>query len=334
MGADSKISWTDATWNVFLGCSRVSPGCAHCYAIKDAWRMQHNPNVKVAAAYAGLTEMQPNGQLDWTGDIRFVEERLLLPLRWTKPKRIFTNSLSDVFHEKARTEDIDRFFAVMMMCQLYRRGHVFQVLTKRPAAMAAYVNDVETPPRVQACASALILEHGPFAKKEGFVGQHFGWPLPNVWLGTSVENQRAADERLWYLMRAKAAVRFLSCEPLLGLVDLHGYLHPKSHLTDGLWHDSCAACDHRRRVGGTGVVDQIIVGGESGAGARKMELEWARLLQQDCAWAGINFHFKQLGSVLAAELGTAHPKGEDPDDPNFPPDLRVRDEPAHDLVPA
>src|SRR5437660_825459 len=111
MGDKSKISWTEATWNPLLGCSRVSSGCANCYAIRDAWRMASNPNAKTAGAFAGLVERQPNGQLDWTGLVKLIPERLDIPIRWARPRRIFVNSLSDLFHESVPVEDIAQVFA-------------------------------------------------------------------------------------------------------------------------------------------------------------------------------------------------------------------------------
>jgi protein gp37 len=317
MGDKSKISWTDATWGIFLGCSKVSPGCEKCYAVRDVHRMAGNPNPKIGPLFEGLTAYHDNGKLDWTGEVRFVEERLLLPLRWQKPRRIFVNSMSDTFHPHLDIQDIDRFWAVMLLCYFYQRGHVFQVLTKRPHLMARYVNDPSTPARVLKCAEAIIMESGPFGDNRH---QQFGWPLQNVWLGTSIENQKAADERLEHLVRAQAATRFISAEPLLGPVNL-GLLGTVPYT----WNTGRYAAIYD-------YIDQVIVGGESGAGARRMDLAWARALKEECELGGVKYHFKQLGSVLARELGTAHPKGEDPDDPRFPADLRVREEPAHPNV--
>lgn len=231
MGDATGIEWTDATWNPIRGCSRVSEGCRHCYAERVAWRFG-GPG----QPYEGLTR---NGR--WTGEVRVVESAMDQPLRWQRPRRIFVNSMSDLFHPALGLDVIDRVFAVMRAAP----RHTFQVLTKRPAVMAMYTTSM-------------------------------GLALPNVWLGTSVEDQRAADDRVPWLMRTQAAVRFLSIEPLLGPVDLSGW---------------------ERSPGAVRGIDWVIVGGESGPGSRPMDPAWARGVRDWCVAHGVPFLFKQWGET-------------------------------------
>ena len=183
MSDTSKIEWTNATWNPVVGCDKISPGCANCYACKDAVRMGSNPNPKVSAAYNGLAYRQQNGILNWTGVVRCLPERLSIPFGWPAAKKVFVNSQSDLFHQDVPAEFIARVFSVMAATP----WHTFQVLTKRAERLAEL-------------APGLV------------------WP-GNVWMGVSVENQGAAP-RIDHLRRVPAAVRFLSVEPLIGPVDL------------------------------------------------------------------------------------------------------------------
>lgn len=264
MSEFSHIEWTDATWNPLLGCDKCSEGCKLCYAIRTAWRLQHNPNPTIAKAYEGLVEKRPDGSLNWTGRINLIPERLREPMGWAKPRRIFVNSQSDLFHPEVPDDYIDQVFAVMAICT----RHTFQILTKRPERMKEYLLD---PWRLDR-----IYDH--WHSFTGSAREAQGWPLPNVWLGTSVENQKAADSRIPHLVDTPAAVRFLSCEPLLGPVD--------PCFTNGLVHGEDAA-DYR--------VDWVIVGGESGQNARPMNPDWARSLRDQCQAAGVPFFFKQFG---------------------------------------
>lgn len=270
----SKIEWTDCTWNVLAGCSKVSQGCAGCYAIKDAHRLAGNPNPKIAAKYAGTTT--PDGK-NWTGKITFSEDVLEKPLRWSdKPRRVFVNSMSDLFHESVSDEQIGAIFGVMMATP-----HItYQILTKRPQRMFdwfEFVNNHESlMPReyikdcglqyVQACHLQADMSDA--------------WPLPNVWLGISAEDQPTFEKR-WDIMRqVPAAKRFISFEPLLGGIDMQSELW--EDLGEFIWPD------------------WIIVGGESGHGARPMHPEWARSLRDQCQSAGIPFFFKQWGEWCEA----------------------------------
>jgi protein gp37 len=176
MADKTGIQWTEATWNPLAGCSVVSPGCTNCYAMREA-----GGRLKSSAKFAGLTEPSKAGPV-WTGEVRLWERVLDQPVRWTKPRRIFVNSMSDLFHESVPDEWIDRVFAVMALCP----QHTFQVLTKRADRMRDY------------CSS-------PY----NGVALSFKWPLPNVWLGVSVEDQARADGRIPRLLDTPAAVRCL-----------------------------------------------------------------------------------------------------------------------------
>lgn len=264
MSDKTHIEWTDATWNVVTGCAKVSQGCKNCYALRDWPRLAANPKT----VYFGR---------EFT-DVRCHSERLEIPMRWTKPRRIFVNSMSDLFHPDVPDFFIDQVFAVMARA----RHHTFQVLTKRPDRMREYLNTRDRTESilfascsVPCCAMEWIRE----------------WPLPNVWLGVSVEDQDAADERIPLLLQTPAAVRWISAEPLLGPINLSRYLSPRQTVNpDGYGGDV--------GVGWTTdftTLDWVIAGGESGPKARPMHPVWARSLRDQCAAAGVPFHFKQWG---------------------------------------
>lgn len=266
MADGSKIEWTDATWNVVIGCDKVSPGCDHCYAIRTAHRMQANPNPVISAAYAGT---EAHGE--WTGRVNLVTDRLDLPLKWRRPRRIFVNAQSDLFHDQVPDEFIARVWAVMASAP----RHTFQVLTKRHGRMRSLLSSEEFRLAVQ--------RRIPHAGASPYVAAYWKtWPLPNVWLGVSVEDQKRADLRIPALLDTPAAVRWLSCEPLLGPVDVI------NGLGDG-WL--------------TGI-DWIVAGGESGPGSRPMHPDWARSLRDQCQVAGVPFLFKQWGSHRPSAVGS------------------------------
>lgn len=257
MGDASTIEWTDATWNPTVGCAHVSPGCDGCYAAREAFgRLSHLPT------YAGLAERRSPDELPrFTGEVRLLPERLEQPLRWRKPRRVFVDSMSDLFHPDVPLEFIDKVFDTMERAS----QHTYQVLTKRPGRMAY--------------ATEWLYRGGTE-------------PLPNVWLGTSIESNRFTW-RAEYLSAAHAAVRFVSAEPLLGplpSLDLAG-------------------------------IDWLIVGCESGPRARPMNLDWARELRDRCAATGTAFFVKQLPDP-------ARPSRPLHDIDKFPPDLRIREYPS------
>jgi protein gp37 len=243
----TQIGWCDETWNPVVGCTRTSPGCDHCYAVRDGVRLQHLPS------YAGTI-----ADGDWTGVVRCLPERLDQPLRWKRGRRIFVDSMSDLFHADVPDDFIEAVFSVMSIA----RHHTFQILTKRPQRMARVVQRLWWD-----CNGDVHL--GMFTTAELGTSTDLVAPAmtPNVWLGTSVESDRYAF-RADHLRSTPAAVRFLSLEPLLGplpSLDLSG-------------------------------IDWVIVGGESGPDARPMHPDWARDIRDRCIQAGIPFTFKQWGT--------------------------------------
>lgn len=291
MGDKSGIEWTDATWNPVAGCSPVSEGCRNCYAARQALRMGSNPNEKVRAAYGGTAEMRgtdSSRRAVFTGRVNLLADRLDQPLRWKRPRRVFVNSMSDLFHPDVPFEFIDLVFAVMALAP----QHTFQVLTKRPHRMAEYMVALA---RQDRCLEGLGELHAAAAQfgigteEEWEAALTSDWPLHNVWLGTSVENQEAAEERIPPLIRTPAAVRFLSCEPLLGPVKIRrGWVHAgfPAHIT----RSGCSGANLN--------LHWVIVGGESGPGARPCDVAWIRDLVRQCGAAGVATFVKQLGAVV------------------------------------
>jgi protein gp37 len=227
MSENSKIEWTDATWNPVRGCSKVSPGCLHCYAETFAER------------FRGV----PGHPFEFGFDLRIVPEKLADPLRWSKPKKIFVNSMSDLFHEEVSDDYIEKICRVMLAAN----WHTYQILTKRAGRMAALLHGK--------------LRHSAKA--------------PHIWWGVSVENRKQGLPRIAKLRSGNPTVAFLSVEPLLedlGKIDLRG-------------------------------IDWVIVGGESGAGARTMKADWVRSIRNQCRDLGVPFFFKQWGGVRKSETG-------------------------------
>lgn len=269
MSENSSIQWTDSTWNPVRGCTKVSPGCAHCYAETFAERFR---GVKGHPYEQGF-------------DLRLVPEKLDEPLKWRKPRKVFVNSMSDLFQDGVPIDYIARVFDTMALTP----RHTYQILTKRAARM------LEVVPQFAERHTA----------KDGS-----GWPLPNVWLGVSVENQHFADERIPLLLRTPAAVRFLSCEPLLEGLDLA-----------------------KHRPGALGL-NWVIVGGESGPGARPCKTWWIENIIGQCRFAGIAVFVKQLGGkpidgynyTEDYDMNLKDRKGGDMSE--WPADLRVREFPV------
>jgi protein gp37 len=243
----SAIEWTDATWNPVTGCSKVSPGCAHCYAETISLRFGHSAKPWTPANAAENVVLHP--------------ERLNVPLRWRQPRMVFVNSMSDLFHELVPDEYIAEVFSIMARAP----RHTFQVLTKRPERM----RDLLSSPVFESTWRDSVAEHQMGA------GWAF-WPLPNVWLGTSIENRRFVG-RADALRETPAAVRFISAEPLLGPLV-------------GRWFS-----DQPRPPLDLAGIDWLIVGGESGADHRLIRAEWVRDLHDAAQSAGTAFFFKQWG---------------------------------------
>lgn len=251
MSDRSAIEWTEATWNPVTGCSKVSPGCDHCYAETFAERFR---GVRGHPYEQGF-------------DLRLWPDRLDIPFRWRRPRLVFVNSMSDLFHDAVPTN----FIADVVEVMARTPQHTYQLLTKRPGRMASVLRRLRPD------------------------------PLPNVWLGTSVESQRWAEVRIPKLIETPASVHFLSCEPLLAKVELAKWVE---------------------------YLDWVIVGGESGPGARPMDLDWARRIVRDCRDARVAVFVKQLGKrwSMGEQLLREDPKGGDIE--RWPRDLRRREMPA------
>lgn len=273
----SKIEWTEQTWNPIVGCSIVSPGCTNCYAMKMAARLE----AMGVPHYAGLTKSSKAGAV-WTGKLALAPEKILLePLRRRKPTMYFVNSMGDLFHEDVDDKAIDLVMAVIGRC----KHHTFQVLTKRASRMRAYMTELR--------------ESGRWLTwKWEDTGTHiwdvslarFESAFSNLWLGISAERQQEADERIPDLLNTPAIVRFVSAEPLLGEINfnnIHGRLPWMPPRHD---HFDALHLHQPERL------HWIIVGGESGHGARPMHPDWARSIRDRCAVSNVAFFFKQWGS--------------------------------------
>ncbi|QEX18538.1 hypothetical protein FRZ44_38450 [Hypericibacter terrae] len=333
MADRSAIEWTDATWNPTVGCSVVSPGCKHCYAMKLAARLE----AMGQPIYRGMTQPSNAGPV-WTGKVELSNwGQVIKPLSWKRPRRIFVNSMSDLFHENLADEAIDTIFAVMALCP----QHTFQVLTKRPARMREYMKGrgqgrdfriLGDFPLERVSMSASVdfdeREWGALKKHGNLYSLYCSvpWPLPNVWLGVSTEDQERADERIPLLLETPAAIRFISAEPLLGPVDLtqidDGAAHREvpreewgsvddEESPPALWWNTLTGERTIMHGGATGDwtrtdahLDWVIVGGESGPGARPMHPDWARSLRDQCAAAKVPFFFKQWGEFREFDTGS------------------------------
>lgn len=305
MSAVSTIEWTDATWNPVRGCTRVSAGCGGpnrqggCYAETIAARFS-GPG----QPFEGFAERTAQGGR-WTGKMALVDDMLTLPLRWKKPRRIFVNSMSDLFHENLPDEAIDKVFAVMALAP----RHTFQVLTKRAERMREYMTADGGFGRWGYIEhQARKLADVPASKTLAYYG---GSCLPNVWLGVSTEDQATADERIPELLATPAAVRFISAEPLLGALDPTRVPYGVLHREHTIYINALAGYGDEH--GHTGL-DWVIAGGESGPRARPAHPDWFRTLRDQCAAAGVPFFFKQWGewvSVSEVEGAGGHHSFED-----------------------
>lgn len=328
MSAVTSIEWTDRSWNPVRGCSRVSAGCENCYAERVAHRFSGR-----GQPYEGLTVLGKHGPR-WAGRARFVPEMLGEPLRWRKPSRVFVNSMSDLFHEDVTDEQIAAVFGVMAAAP----RHTFQVLTKRPERMqrwfawhakqAAFGSE-EYWAKWRICEREAF-EHLPDLPAAGCLSQ---WPLLNVWLGVSCENQEEADERISTLLDCPAAVRFISAEPLLEELSLFAFL-------PGAKRDECLTILNQGVDPKTPALDWAIVGGESGPGARACNVDWIRSILRQCAFARVPCFVKQLGARYCDTLNAIGGKQTEPapaygpitnlkdskggDPSEWPADLRVR----------
>lgn len=323
MADKTGIVWTDSTWNPVTGCTRVSPGCTNCYVDWSPPFRIEGRHFTVPCEHCGGTGFEPmtgkfrdshacsvckgegevrSHAIGSTTGVRLHPERLDQPLRWRRPRKVFVNSLSDLFHDDVPDEYIARVWAVMALSS----QHTFQVLTKRHARMRSLLNSATFQRQVGDAIRGFVATGKPDR------AWYASWPLPNVWVGVTVEDQERADLRVPALLDTPAAVRFLSCEPLLGHVDL---------LADEAWlrYKADARCDlcgevqpydegGHETVGADGElvgcpgpmtplerIDWVIAGGESGPDARPMHPNWARSLRDQCQAVGVPFLFKQWG---------------------------------------
>lgn len=319
MASNSKIEWTDATWNPIKAfnlasggektsgrghyCEKVSPGCANCYA--ERMQPRFGNDIRYNAADRDKVELF----LD--------DDTLTQPLRWKRPRMIFVCSMTDLFGSWVTDEWLDQMFAVMALTP----QHTYQILTKRPERMLEYFDRLSSAHTQDgnmklSPLSVVIAEYlKVFSYKTAEEGRKImnamgcSWPLPNVWLGVSVEDQKTADERIPTLLQIPAAVRFLSVEPMLGAVDVMGVTAPTG----------------KGEVYASWLLDWVIVGGESGPNARPMHPDWARSIRDQCVAAGVPFFFKQWGNWMPLE-----PMADEFPTCGVVPDFQIREKQIHD----
>jgi protein gp37 len=279
MGKQTKIEWTDSTWNPIRGCSRVSEGCRNCYAERVAARFSGKGEPYEGLAIwreipqaSGGVRLEPQ----WTGKIRLIDSHLYDPLRWKDPRKIFVNSMTDPFHPGVTESALDSIFAVMALSD----WHIHQMLTKRVKRMREYTRSVGQiaacdilQARVARFAEAIAIERGESTKSPWWDVWLENWPLKNIWLGASAEDQPNYDYRRDDLENTDAAVIWWSLEPLIGPITLN--------------------FDISKRL-----PDWIVVGGESGPDARPMHPKWPRDIRDECRRAGVPLFFKQWGEFL------------------------------------
>lgn len=311
----STIEWTDLTWNPVTGCDKVSDGCTHCYALTMARRLNAMETGRIAKGLlaAEQAKYQTNGDPATSGPgfgVATHPDVLIDPLRWSGSRRVFVNSMGDLFHDQVPAEFIAAVFVVMALTP----QHTYQLLTKRHARMRSLLGDgprwrellraaltdladIRLPIPASRFADVRRWIHGDGIEQSPVT------PLPNVWLGVSAEDQATANLRIPALLETPAAIRFVSAEPLLGPVDLTALQRrPGGPLIDALSGD---VRDHDGTIyaAAPGCLDWVVAGGESGTGARPMHPAWARALRDDITRAGRAFLFKQWGAWAPAGLG-------------------------------
>lgn len=356
MAQNSSIEWTGRTWQVTAGCSRASPGCQNCYAERMAGRLAAMAKKDIGdgrdPGKKGVYLKVVNGgavlgpKSGWNRNVVILPENLGEPQTWRKPQMVFVDSMSDLFHEQVPFDFIHEVMGVIAA----RSYHTFQVLTKRTDRMAQYFEQFTLADVYAHCLSLerseragsesphyylrALLRHNdavelgetdipaPFMPKQ--------WPLPNVWLGTSVENQEWAEKRIPHLLKCPAAVRFLSCEPLLGPIDFNA-------LGDGPWNYNALSGLRENPYGDVvdreygAHVDWVIVGGESGGGARPMTLGWAKDIVRQCKAAKVKVFVKQVGAKPVNREGQRCTKVKDSKGgvmSEWPAELRIRQMPV------
>ena len=271
VSTNSKIEWTDATWNPVVGCSKCSPGCDNCYAEKMARRLKGIASKPtIAPPPAGIAKYKTiigsNG--GWNGKLNINDAEITDPLCWRKARNVFVCSMGDLFHQNMNVLWIDQIFAIMIRAQ----KHTFRLLTKRPANMRAYMKRIIAYPELIKDAAFGIggkdfsIEVNDLIHQESETAT--GWPPKNIWLGTTVCNQKEYDINMCELICTQAHIRFLSIEPMLSAVNL-----------------TC-----------TTSLDWVICGGETGPGARPVKYEWIESLRDQCVNANVSFFFKSWGN--------------------------------------
>jgi protein gp37 len=318
MSTGTGIEWTEATWNPIAGCTPVSPGCLNCYAATMSARLAAMGQAK----YVGLT-VKRDGRQVFNGKINFDNDALLAPFKWKKPRVVFVNSMSDLFHEDVPVEFIWKVFAIMASTP----QHTYQILTKRPERMAEILTLHNG-----AAFQIGVLKAAHLIPGQEVISGGWSYPLSNVWLGTSCEDQQRADERIPHLLKCPGSTLFLSLEPLLGPIDyLASWLVGcnDQHLRPRAECDRLAKRDRNLRS-----IHWVIVGGESGAKPRPCGVHWVRSIVRQCDAAGVPCFVKQLGANLCMEFADGalgdrirlhDAKGGDPDE--WAHDLRVRQMP-------
>lgn len=319
---NTGIEWCDATWNPISGCTKVSSGCKFCFAERMFPRVYGRDVVEkryvqdVPRTWPTdsplKTEVMESRPRKFT-DVRLHEDRLDQPLRWKRPRKVFVNSMSDLFHPYVPYEFIDRVFNVMALAE----QHIFQILTKRPERMAKYMRNKPGAWECSAPGMAFFAKekHDPATgvTRRAFCAKK--WPLPNVWLGTSAEDQQTFNERVSHLVRTPAAVRFVSLEPLLGPIQMR-LATPCDRNCQEYQDAECPGTSGNCVMRHT--LDWVIVGGESGPKARPMHPDWVRSLRDQCKGAGVPIFIKQLSGDKGKVIK---------DVSLFPDDLQIQEYP-------
>lgn len=323
MGDKSRINWTDATWNLASGCTRVSEGCRRCYIQTSPPLRIHRRRftitcpdcggVGATAGHAGTCpgcggeRMVESDRIGASTGVQLHPERLDQPLRWARPRKVFVGSLTDMFHDDVPDDLLAAMFAVMAVTG----RHTYQLLTKRPARMRALLTSEAFEDQVD-----LVLRDWMMT---GRITEHAcahapRLPLPNVWLGVTVENQAEADRRIPILEATPAAVRWLSCEPLLGPVNLTPCNCRGTYTLGCARHDFGSLTDTQMNARAVHIpnIDWVVIGGESGANARPMHPKWASALASQAADHDIPVWFKQWGQWAPAPATVEPLPGETP----------------------
>lgn len=353
MANDTTIEWTDKSWQVTRGCSRASRGCTNCYAETMAKRFAGQDRSGKLLPFHEVINQQGR----WNGVLLPLPQNLHEPLTWRTPQQIFVNSMSDLFHPKVPLELIGAVHAVAYLCYAQKKGHIFQMLTKRPQRAAEFYQwwgQFSTEERLD-----FLFQLRPDIKRRMaklLANALPDWWAPNIWLGTSIEDQESADARIPHLLTCPIPRLWISAEPLLGPVDLTSYmggLCPECGSREYWQHEAYEmTCQHCGYDDWSIGLDWVVVGGESGPNARVFELEWARAILRQARYikedGGIPpaIFIKQLGArasdaangvagakleldttvVPPPTLRLCHPKGSDMAE--WPQDLRIRQQPA------